>query len=92
MAYSNIMLKGCIGYTGDWALIVLERAKSDKPLTPVFCEVFGLEHESGSCYYKDIVLTNNLYEWEHTIEQMGHIPFNRYYKGQLRHGILSTLY
>ena len=47
--YSNTFLKGRVGFTGSWPIIVLERARSDKPLTPVMCEVFGWEHESGYC-------------------------------------------
>ena len=84
MAYSKTMLKGRFGYNAaNWPLIVMERAKSDKPNTPVLCEVYGLEHECGSVYYREITLSDDLNEWEGAIRQMGFDPKKRYYKGGL---------
>ena len=83
MAYSDRFVKGAIGYTGTWPLIVIERAKSDKPLTPVLSEVFGFEHESGSVYAKDITLTTDLAGWEEAVRRQGFQPSGRYFKGPL---------
>ena len=84
MAYSNVMLKGRIGYNNyGWPLIVMERAKSDNPLTAVLCEVFGLYHECGSVYYRDISLTDNQDEWNAKVREMGHDPFTYYFQGKL---------
>lgn len=83
MAYSDRYVKGAIGYTGTWPLIVIERAKSDKPLTPVLSEVFGFEHESGSVYLKDIRLTTDLAGWKEAVRAQGFNPDERYFKGPL---------
>ena len=82
MAYSNTFLKGRVGFTGNWPVIVLERAKSDKPFTPVLCEVFGFEHESGSCYLQDISLLP-LDMWLDTFKAQGHNVEEIYFKGKL---------
>jgi len=90
--YSDIMLKGRIGYQKGWGfpLIVMERAKSDNPMSAVLCEVFGLCHECGSVYYKDIMLTDNLQNWTNAVEtfpnQSGesYSVESRYFKGELR--------
>ena len=82
MAYSDRLTKGRIGYTGSWPLIIIERAKSDKPLTPVLCEVFGFEQESGSVYAKDIRLADDLRAWLAALQ--GRTP---YFKGMLHTGI-----
>ena len=82
MAYSDRLTKGRIGYTGSWPLIIIERAKSDKPLTPVLCEVFGYEQESGSVYAKDITLADDLVAWQQALA--GRTP---YFTGRLHTGI-----
>lgn len=84
MAYSNVMLKGRVGWCRgtNWPLIVMERAKSDKPETPVLCEVWGFEHECGSCYYKDIVLAESLAAWEESMKAADNGE-KRYFKGEL---------
>ena len=82
MAYSDKYTKGRIGYTGTWPLIIIERAKSEKPLTPVLCEVFGFEQESGSVYLKDIRLADSMDEWRTALGKR--VP---YFKGQLHTGI-----
>ena len=82
MAYSNTFLKGRVGFTGDWPVVVIERAKSDKPLTPVLCEVFGYAHESGSCYLKDISLVP-LDTWLQQFQESGHQVSEIYFKGNL---------
>ena len=84
MAYSNKFVKGAIGFTsGSWPLIVIERARSDAPLTPVLCEVFGFEHESGSVYLKDITLTTQRASWEAQITAQGFDVNQRCFKGPL---------
>ena len=87
MGYSKTMLKGRIGYnTIGWPLIVLERAKSDNPNTPVLCEVFGYAHESGSVYYKDIQLTTDETDenaWSDAVRAMGCTLGDIYFKGKL---------
>ena len=83
MAYSNKFVKGAIGFTGSWPVIVIERARSDAPLTPALCEVFGFAHESGSVYLKDITLTVNLAAWREAVRVQGHDPDGRYFKGAL---------
>ena len=65
MSYSNVLVKGKRGYNSfGWPVIVMERAKSDKPMTPVLCEVYGLEHECGSVYAGELSLTNDVLTWE----------------------------
>jgi hypothetical protein len=81
MAYSNKYLKGSIGITGNWPLIVLERAKSDNLNTPVLCEVFGIEHESGSCYLMDVGLVTSRMIADSWIEALG--DRRPYFKGPL---------
>ena len=81
MAYSNKYLKGSIGMVGSWPVIVIERAKSDNPNTPVLCEVFGIEQESGSCYLKDIGLITSKLIADSWIEALG--DRRPYFKGQL---------
>ena len=83
MAWSNKFVKGAIGFTAHWPLIVIERAKSDAPLTPVLSEVFGFEHESGSVYAKDIILTTQRGSWEAQIKAQGFDVNQRYFKGPL---------
>lgn len=84
MAYSNIMLKGRIGYnTIGWPLIVMERAKSDNPQTPVLCEVWGYEHECGSVYYNEIVLADDLNAWKEAVIRFNGNPDKHYFKGKL---------
>ena len=85
MAWSKRFVKGAIGYNREfeWPLIVIERAKSDAPLTPVLCEVFGFEHESGSVYAKEIRLTTDLAGWEAAVRASGVEPTERYFKGPL---------
>jgi len=84
MAYSNIMLKGRIGYNSiGWPLIVMERAKSDNPQTPVLCEVWGYEHECGSVYAGEICLTNDKHRWDNDVRKMNGNPDNHYFKGKL---------
>lgn len=83
MAYSNKFVKGAIGFTGSWPLIVIERARSDAPLTPVLCEVFGIAQESGSVYLKDIRLTTDLEAWKQAVRGQGFDPAGRYFKGPL---------
>lgn len=82
MAYSNTYLKGRVGFTGDWPLIVMERAKSEKPLTPVLCEVFGFGHDMGSVYLKDIRLVP-LDEWKLAFTRSGHSFSEIGFKGTL---------
>lgn len=82
MAYSNTFLKGRVGFTGNWPVVVMERAKSDKPLTPVLCEVFGFEHEMGSCYLKDISLVP-LERWIQLFQDDGHTLDEIRFKGKL---------
>lgn len=82
MAYSNRFVKGRVGYSGTWPLVVVERARSDKPLTPVLCEVWGFEHESGSVYLKDIRLAGSLESWK--ADRSGQPDGNSiYFKGEL---------
>jgi len=84
MAYSNKFVKGAIGFSqGSWPVIVIERARSDAPLTPVFCEVFGFAHESGSVYAKDLILTTQRASWEAQIKAQGFDVSQRYFKGPL---------
>jgi hypothetical protein len=83
MAYSNQYVKGAIGFTGSWPVIVIERARSDQPMTPVLCEVFGLEHESGSVYLHEITLTNQRGAWEAQVAQQGFDVAQRYFKEAL---------
>lgn len=83
MAYSNYWLKGRIGFQGPWPIIVMERAKSDKPETPVLCEVWGHAHECGSVYARDLYLTDDADEWVAAVEQYGGTPEKRYFKGAL---------
>ena len=64
-----------------WPLVIIERAKSEKPLTPVLCEVWGLEHESGSVYLKDIYLVSSVENWREIRAAEGHTSM--YFKGQL---------
>lgn len=84
MAYSNRLLKGVVGYNQfGWAAIVIERARSDKPETPVLCEVFGLEHESGSMYVKEFTPALLMSQWEESVRKMDYDPKERYFKGEL---------
>jgi hypothetical protein len=83
MAYSNKFVKGAIGFTSSWPLIVIERARSDSPLTPVLCEVFGFEHESGSVYAKDVRLTTDIEAWNAAVKDQGFDASQRYFKGKL---------
>ena len=70
MADIDQFVEGAIGFTsGSWPLIVIERARSDAPLTPVLCEVFGFEHESGHVDLKDITLTTDLAAWEQALRE-----------------------
>jgi len=86
--YSNTHVKGRIGYnTAGWPLIVVERAKSDKPKTAVLCEVFGLEHESGSVYHDEIILSDDIELWHKRVAEQGHNSDQRYFKGDLLTGI-----
>ena len=82
--YSNRLLKGIIGYNPmGWASIVMERAKSDKPETPVLCEVWGYEHECGSMYYHEFTPTDDIENWKKAIKAYGGDPEDRYFKGEL---------
>ena len=90
MAYSNVLLKGRVGYnTVGWPLVIMERAKSDAPMTPVLCEVFGIEHECGSVYAKDIslphndLLGNSMKQWKERVSNQGFNPNDLYFKGAL---------
>jgi len=84
MPYSNLLLKGVIGYNPmGWACIVMERAKSDKPMTPVLCEVWGYEHECGSMYYNEFTPASNLEEWKNRIRELDGNPEDRVFKGNL---------
>ena len=84
MGYSNKILKGTIGYNPmGWAAVVMERARSDKPDTPVLCEVWGFEHECGSMYYIEFKPATNLEEWKEAVEREGGNPDDRYFKGEL---------
>jgi len=84
MPYSNVLVKGKRGYnTYGWPLIIMERAKSDKPGTPVCCEVYGLEHECGSVYVEEVSITNDVLTWEQAVKDFGHNPAQRYFKGAL---------
>jgi len=83
-SYSDVVLKGTIGFNHfGWAAIAMERAKSDKPDTPVLCEVFGFEQEMGSMYRKEFRPTNNYEEWKSVVEREGHTVEGRYFKGAL---------
>jgi hypothetical protein len=82
MAYSNTFLKGRVGFTGDWPVVVMERAKSDKPLTPVLCEVFGYEHEMGSVYLRDIKLWEYA-KWLEEFNARGYSHNEVRFKGKL---------
>ena len=89
--YSDTYLKGRIGYnTVGWPLIVTERARSDKPLTPVPCEVWGLEHEMGSVYLNEITLTDDLHTWERRVQHFSGDPAKRYFKGKLLTGSTAS--
>ncbi|MFA5298600.1 MAG: hypothetical protein WC389_10395 [Lutibacter sp.] len=82
--YSNIILKGTIGYNPmGWACIAIERAKSDKPMTPIMCEVWGYEHECGSMYRNEFTPTNDLENWKAAVKAYGGDPDQRYFKGKL---------
>lgn len=82
--YSDTHLKGRIGYNLiGWPLIIMERAKSDKPMTAVLCEVFGFEHESGSVYHKEIILSDDLEVWKTAVRKSGADPEQVYFKGKL---------
>ena len=84
MAYSNRLLKGVIGYNPmGWAAVVMERAKSDKPNTPVMCEVWGFEHECGSMYYSEFTPAKNIEDWKSRVRQEGGDPDDRVFKGGL---------
>ena len=84
MPYSNVLVKGRIGYNQySWPLIIMERAKSDKPNTPVLCEVFGIAHECGSIYANEIELASDIEPWEGIVKEMGFDPTKRYFKGIL---------
>jgi hypothetical protein len=84
MGYSNRILKGTIGYNPmGWASIAMERARSDKPNTPVLCEVWGMEHECGSMYYEEFSPTKDVEAWENHIKAAGFDPKDRYFKGKL---------
>lgn len=85
MAYSNRLLKGVVGYNeAGWPSIVMERAKSDKPSTPVLCEVYGPFHECGSMYYNEFKPAMNMEDWEEAVEESGDDGLeDRYFKGEL---------
>uniref|UniRef100_A0A6M3LYR0 Uncharacterized protein n=1 Tax=viral metagenome TaxID=1070528 RepID=A0A6M3LYR0_9ZZZZ len=84
MAYSNRLLKGVIGFNPmGWASIVMERAKSDKPSTPVLCEVWGMAHECGSMYYEEFTPTKDIEAWKNAVIASGGNPDDRYFKGDL---------
>ena len=84
MSYSDKFLKGRIGYNSiGWPLVLMERAKSDKPNTPVLCEVWGFEHECGSIYAHEIILTEDLEGWRLAVKGMQGDPDERYFKGEL---------
>ena len=84
MAYSDVLLKGRIGYNQfGWPLIIMERAKSDKPMTPVMCEVFGVAHECGSLYLQDIRLETDRPKWECEVISQGFELGKYYFKGAL---------
>lgn len=86
MAYSNRLLKGVVGYNeAGWPSIVMERAKSDKPSTPVLCEVYGLYHECGSMYYNEFKPAMDMDKWVQAVEsnESGDKLKDRYFKGEL---------
>jgi len=83
-AYSDKLLKGTIGYNHfGWASLVMERAKSDNPLTPVLCEVWGFEHECGSMYHKEFTPTDDFEAWKLAVAREGGTIDDRYFKGSL---------
>ena len=82
---SKRYIKGRVGFmrgTG-WPVVILERARSEEPMTPVLCEVWGDEHESGSVYLKDIHIEGEYTadEWKAELVAMGHTSM--YFKGRL---------
>ena len=84
MAYSNRLLKGVVGFNSfGWGSIIIERAKSDKPNTPVLCEVFGIEQECGSMYVGEFTPAKDMKSWENRVKAEGHDPKDRYFKGEL---------
>lgn len=84
MAYSNKLLKGRIGYNNcGWPLIIMERAKSDNPQTPVLCEVWGYAHECGSIYAGEISLETDENLWADAVRAMNGNPADHYFKGKL---------
>ena len=84
MGYSNKILKGTIGYNpAGWPSIAMERARSDKPGTPVLCEVWGFEHECGSMYIEEFSPTSDIELWKQNVNQMGGNADDRYFKGEL---------
>lgn len=46
--------QGDVVMANGWPAVVLENARSDKPLTPVLSAVFGWEVDYGSVYLRDI--------------------------------------
>lgn len=88
--YSDTYLKGRIGFNAlGWPLILTERSRSDKPMTPVSVEVWGLEHEIGSVYLNEISLTDDEKIWREAIRVRGGDPDQRYFKGELLAGSAS---
>lgn len=84
MAYSNKFVKGAIGWSqrkGFWPLIVIERARSDSPTTPVFAEVFGFEQESGSVYAQEVFLVQDELDALNWVAALG--ARRPYFNGQL---------
>lgn len=91
--YSDIVLKGTIGYNNQtkWPAIAMERARSDKPTTPVLCEVWGYEHECGSMYRSEFTPTDDFAAWRLEIDVLGFDYNERYFKGKLLNSMGETL-
>jgi len=77
--------KGTLVFSGTWPAIVIEsqRRKRNTVHEPIYCEIFGFVHESGSCYRKDLACAISEEQWRRAVKNQGFDPDNRYFEGEL---------
>lgn len=80
----NIYKKGEMLLNGaGWPSVVMEGTRGNNPTIINMVEVFGFEHECGSCYTNEIVARLTKSEFEAHKAKMGFADAPLYFKGTL---------
>ena len=66
-----------------WPSIVMEATRGNNPTIIPIVEIYGFEHECGSCYTNEITSRLTREEFELAKRNLGHGDANQYFKGEL---------